>query len=79
MNQASKEGAGGQHDATGADLFAVLGDDADTRAACIDDDVRDRLRTNFQVGLLGQQRLHGLPVELAVGLGSRAAHRRPLG
>ena len=44
VNQAPKEGAGGQHDTAGANLLAVLGDDADTRAACIHDNIRDRLR-----------------------------------
>ena len=63
----------------GADLFAALGDDADTRSTCIDDDIRNGLGANLEIRLLGQQRLHGLAIELAIGLGARPAHRRTLG
>ena len=50
-------------------------------AACavLDDQVLDRRLDHLEVGRRPDRRLHGGPVELAVGLGARALHRRPLG
>ena len=45
---------------------------------CINDKIRNRLGADFEVRLLGQQRLHGLAIELAIGLRARAAHGRAL-
>src|SRR5690606_22290316 len=33
---------------------------------------------DLEAGLRRDRRLHGAPIELAVGLGARSAHRRPL-
>ena len=79
MDQATQERACRQDHAAGADFRARFRDHAGTRPACIQNDVRNRIGADFEPGLLGQQVLNGLPVQLAVGLGARSAHRRALG
>ena len=79
MNQAAQERARRQHDPAGRDLGPRFGQDARTRSACIEKNIDNRVGADLEIGLLGQQRLHGLAVELAVGLGARAAHGRSLG
>ena len=74
MNQASQEGARRQDDAASADFRARFREHAGTRSTCIEKNVRNRVSANFQIGLLGQQRLHGLAIELAIGLGTRPAN-----
>ena len=79
MNQPAQERARRQHDTAGRDFGARIGQDSGTRTACIQQDIDNRIAAHLEVGLPGQQRLHGLAVELAIGLGARAAHGRPLG
>ena len=79
VNQPAQERACRQHDAAGRDFGTRFGQDSGTRTACIQKDIDNRVAADLEVGLLGQQRLHGLAVELAIGLGARAAHGRPLG
>ena len=79
VDEPSQKGARRQDHPTGGDLGTRLGDDAGTRAACIQNNICNRVRPDFQVGLVRQQRLHGLPVEFAIGLRTGPAHRRPLG
>ena len=47
--------------------------------AVVEDQVLDRRLDHLQVGRRPDRRLHGGPVELAVGLGTGALHRRTLG
>ena len=75
MDQAVQEGAGGEHHGAGADLAAIGGDDAGC-AAVLDDEVLDRGFDHVEVRRGADRCLHGLPVELAVGLGAGALHRR---
>ena len=79
VNQASQERPRRQDHAPRADFGPGFRDHPGTRAACIEKDIGNRLGADFQIGLLGQQRLHGLAIELAVGLRARPTHRRPLG
>ena len=72
-----QERTGGQHHGAGADRLARGCDDADN-ALVLKDQVLDCSGANFEIGLRGQRRLHGLAIELAVGLGARPAHRRAL-
>ena len=75
MDQPAQEGAGGENHGAGADLTAVCGDDS-SRVAPFDDEVLDRGLDHVQVRRGADRRLHGLAVELAVGLGAGALHRR---
>ena len=59
------------------DAAAIGGDDAGD-AALLDDQVLDRGFDHLEVRRGADRRLHGLPVELAVGLGAGALHRRAL-
>ena len=63
---------------TRADLFTRFSDDTDTRVTCIDEKIGNGLGADLEIRLFGQQRLHGLAVELAIGLGARAADGRAL-
>ena len=73
MDQPVQEGAGGQHHGAGGEAAAVGGDDAGD-AAVVDDQVLDRGLDHFEARGGLDRRLHGLAVELAVGLGARALH-----
>ena len=77
MDQAAQERAGGQHHRAGREFAAVREPDAG------DAPVRqiELVRLAFdhrEIGGLADRALHGRGVELAVGLGARAAHRRTL-
>ena len=48
-------------------------------AAVLDDQVLDRGLDHLEIGRRPDRRLHGLAIELAVGLGARALHGRALG
>jgi len=77
MDQAAQEGAGGDDDGTRADTAAV-GQHQSGHPALADQQILGRAGQQGQIGGLVQQRPHGLAIELAVGLGARPLHRRPL-
>ena len=77
MDQAVQEGAGGEHHGAGADLAAIGGDDAGD-IAMLDDQVLDRSLDHLEVRRGADRCLHRPAVELAVGLGAGALHRRAL-
>ncbi len=77
MDEPAQEGAGGEHHGAGADAFAAGGDDAG-HGALLDDQVLDGGLDHFEARRGADRRLHGLAVELAVGLGARALDRRAL-
>ncbi len=64
--------------APAAEVAAVAGHDA-ANAAVLDDQVLDAAFDHLEIGGGADGRLHGLAVELAVGLGARALHGRALG
>ncbi len=78
MDQPAQEGAGGQHHGTGPDFPSVGRHDAGS-SAVFNDQVLNGPLDHLEVGRGADRCLHGRPVELAVGLGARAVHRRPLG
>ena len=75
MDEAVEESAGGEHHGARADLAAIGSDDAGG-IALLDDQVFDRGFDHLEVRGGADRRLHGLAVELAVGLGAGALHRR---
>src|SRR5512136_2662900 len=77
MNEPPQEGTGGEDHGAGADAPAIGGDDA-ADSAMVDDQVFDRRFEDFQPLRSADRRLHGLTVELAVGLGAGPLHRRAL-
>ena len=77
VDQAAQEGAGGDDDRARLDSLAAGRHDAGD-AAVLDDQVAHRPLDHLEVGRGADRRLHGGPVELAVGLGAGALHRRPL-
>ena len=77
MDQAAQEGAGGQHRGAAGD-FAAVGQADARHTALADHQIVDLGLDHGQVRGLGERPLHRLGVELAVGLCTRAAHRRPL-
>ena len=73
-----QEGAGGQHHPASA-VHPARRIDHPGDPALLDHQVLHRRGAPLQPGLVGERRLHGLPVEPPVDLGARPAHRRPLG
>jgi hypothetical protein len=73
----AQEGADGQDHGAGCDLRAIRRDDAGD-AHALDDEVGDFGFPEREVRLRLQQRTHRIPVERAIRLGTRRAHRRPL-
>ena len=78
VDQPAQERAGGEHDGAGADAAAVGRHDAGG-GTVLHDQVLHRRLDHLEVGGGADRRLHGGAIELAVGLGARALHRRPLG
>ena len=80
MDQAAQESAGGQHHGAGAQALARRPVTTPaTRPSASGSDPRRPPPRIVSPGLLRlSSRLHGLAVELAVGLGARPAHRRTL-
>ncbi len=70
VNHPAQEGAGGEHDRAAGDRAAIRERDARNGVGVGCDPSRLPL-DDGQVGGLGDQRLHGAPIELAVGLGAR--------
>ena len=79
VDQAAQERTRRQDHAPGADFRTRFRDHTGTRAPCIQNDICNRIGADFEPGLLGQQVLNGLPIKLAVGLGTRSAHGGALG
>ena len=78
MNEAVEECAGGEHDRARRQLSAVAGADAED-AAIADQQILGPAFQDFEIGRGADRCLHGLPVQLAVGLRPRPLHRRALG
>ena len=78
VDQPVQERAGGQHHGAGA-RCRPSADDHAANPAVLDDQVLDAALDDLEIGRGADRRLHGLAVELAVGLGARALHGRPLG
>ena len=77
VDQAGQERAGRQHDRARGEAHADLRDDADD-AVAVEHQIVDSLLKNPQVRLVLQARADRLPVQHAVGLRARRAHRRAL-
>ena len=78
VDQPAQERARGQHHGARADTAAVGGDDP-VHPAVLDRQVLDRRLDHLEVRRRADRGLHCGPIELAVGLGARALHGRPLG
>jgi hypothetical protein len=78
MDKAAEKGAGGQHHPAGGEPAAVAEADAADPARGIQQQVLGGAFDDVEAAKLRQNRRHGLPVELAVGLRPRAPHRRSL-
>ena len=78
MDDPAQERARRQHHRAGPNRPAIAGDDPRHRAV-LHDQVLDRRLDHLQVRRRPDRRLHGGAIELAVGLGARALHGRPLG
>ena len=74
VNEAAQERAGGKHHGAGFQGFAVCRDHGLDPAVGAEDEILDRRGTHFEARLFADQGLHGQSVQLAVGLGARAAH-----
>src|SRR5690606_28876072 len=77
VDNAAKEGAGGEHHGTGVKTQAHVGDGADALAV-LDNQVVDGLLEDRQVRLVFQGSADGGFIQHAVGLGARGTHRRAL-
>ena len=75
MDQAPQKSAGGQHH--GATGSAAAASRTPAHDAVADHQVVDLRLDHREVRGFADRALHGLAVELAVGLGARPAHRRP--
>jgi hypothetical protein len=71
MDEAAQEGAGGEDHRAGREAPPIAGDDAGD-GAVLDDEVLDRGLDHLEAGAGRDRGLHGLAVELAVGLGAGA-------
>ena len=76
VDQATQKSAGGQDDGSCCDLFALGRDDSCNTRFSIETKVSDFGLADFQVRLVGQDRLNGLKIEFAVGLCPGAADGR---
>ena len=76
MDEAAQKGAGGQHHGAGAELAAIRQPHAGH--APFAEEVVDLALDDGQIRGLPDRLLHRCGIELAVGLGARTAHRRPL-
>ena len=78
MNEAVEERAGRQHHGAAGNALAGLGQHGRHAAARIEFQIGGFAAGDIQIGLIGEDRLHRLAIELAIGLGAGAAHRRAL-
>ncbi len=79
MDEAAQKRPRGDDHCAGGDGFAVGCHHARHGAGSIERQVGDLAFADREVRDLRQQPLHGLAIELAVGLGPRPAHRRAFG
>ena len=75
MNHATQEGARGEDHTARLPLPPVLGDDA-RHLTPLDKKIGDGGLDHLEIAMVQDRGLHGLAIELAVGLRSRSAHRR---
>ena len=75
---AAQKGARRDHDGAGADRPAVFQNDPGASAVSADSQIAGRALDDLEARLLGQDGLHRRAIQLAVGLGARAADRRTL-
>ena len=78
MDEAAEKRAGGQHHPAGGDLAPVAETTPPTWPRASNSRSSAAPSTIVEARRLGEQRRHRLAVELAVGLGARPPHRRPL-
>ena len=82
MDKPVEKRTGGQHDAGRADDRPVRehhpGDMAAAAARCFDHQILHPAGADSEIRLVREHVLHGAAVELAVGLGARPLHGRPL-
>ena len=79
MDHALQECPRRHHDGGGGYIPSGGGPNPGNGAGCIEDQILDAVGLDIQSGLFIEQRLDGLSVELAVGLGAGALNRRTLG
>ena len=76
MDNSAKEGAGRDHDSLARENAAVRQLHSCNPAGA-GEDARGFTLDHREIGRVADERLHGAPVEAAVGLGARALHGRP--
>ena len=78
MDHAAQEGSGGKHDRPGGDGVPACERDARDSSPPVQNEILHSAGAQFEVGLVVQQRSDRTAVQLAVGLGARPLHGRPL-
>ena len=78
MDEAAQKCARRNHDGAGADRPAVFQNYPGAAAVSADGQIAGRALDDLKARLLGQDSLHCRAIQLAVGLGARAADRRTL-
>ena len=78
MNEAAQESAGGDDHRSCAYLSALAGSNPGDVARRIDQQILGAGFADDEIVARGEEILHRLAIELAVGLGARPAHRRTL-
>ena len=78
MDEPAEERAGGQHHPAGGDLAPIAEAKPGDSAAFVEQQILDRALDDIETFGFGEQFRHRRAVELAVGLGARAPHRRSL-
>ena len=78
MDHAAQEGSGGKHDRPGGDGVPACERDARDPSPPVQNEVLHSAGAQFEAGLFVQQRSDRPAVQLAVGLGARSLHGRPL-
>ena len=78
MDDPAQKGARRDHDGAGADRPAVFQNDPGASAVSVDGQIAGRALDDLEARLPGQDGLHCRAIQLAVGLGARAADRRTL-
>ncbi len=77
MDKAIEEGAGGEHHGAAGEE-APIGQAKAAHASPVPDEIIGLAFDDGKIGLGIERGLHGAGIELAIGLGPRPPHRRPL-
>ena len=77
VNDAVKKCSGGQHHSCGAQICPISRNHA-ASAPVLNDDIVNRLRQHTEIFSFTNGGLHGVAIQLTVGLGARAVHGRAL-